>query len=138
MRVQLGDRCLSWLPSEIKALKNTDTIGLIDVLWLDKKSTSIEAAFEVEQTTSIYSGILRLFDLALSQPASRPLRGIYLVAPDDREEEVRTQLSRPAFQGIEGLFARYLPYSELESHRDSMARFGAGLKAIEAVARKLT
>ena len=30
-----------------------------------------------------------------------------------------------------------LPYSELEKHRDAMARFGAGLKAIEAVARSL-
>jgi type II restriction enzyme len=35
------------------------------------------------------------------------------------------------------LAVRYLPYSELETHRDAMARFGAGLKAIEAVARTL-
>jgi starch phosphorylase len=31
----------------------------------------------------------------------------------------------------------FLPYSELERHREAMARFGQGLKAIEAVARDL-
>jgi len=32
---------------------------------------------------------------------------------------------------------RFLPYSELENHRQAMARFGQGMKAIEAVARSL-
>ena len=32
---------------------------------------------------------------------------------------------------------RYLPYGELERHREAMARFGQGLKAVEAVARRL-
>ena len=32
---------------------------------------------------------------------------------------------------------RYLPYSELEKNRHAMARFGQGMKAIEAVARSL-
>jgi type II restriction enzyme len=32
---------------------------------------------------------------------------------------------------------KYLPYSELERNRESMARFGEGLKAIDAVARAL-
>jgi type II restriction enzyme len=32
---------------------------------------------------------------------------------------------------------RYLPYGELAKHREAMARFGAGLKAVEAIARRL-
>jgi hypothetical protein len=36
-------------------------IERIDVLWL--KGRSIKRAFEVEHTTSIYSGILRMADL---------------------------------------------------------------------------
>jgi type II restriction enzyme len=132
----LSDRCLSDLPDDLKILPSADTIGLIDVLWLEVKTGSVAAAFEVEHTSSVYSGILRLFDLSLSQPG-KSLRGMYLVAPDDREEEVRSQLSRPAFRTIGSLSARYLPYSELENHRESMARFGEGLKAIEAVARSL-
>jgi type II restriction enzyme len=35
------------------------------------------------------------------------------------------------------LDVRYLPYGELERHRASMARFGAGMKAVEAIARRL-
>ena len=46
-------------------------------------------------------------------------------------------LARPAFRRILDLNVRYLPYSELEAHRGAMARFGHGLKAIEAVARSL-
>src|SRR6266480_8049385 len=36
----------------------TRTIALIDVLWL--KGNSIQAAFEIESTTSIFSGLLRM------------------------------------------------------------------------------
>jgi hypothetical protein len=39
----------------------TRTIQLIDVLWLN--GSSIQAAFEIESTTSIFSGLLRMSDL---------------------------------------------------------------------------
>jgi type II restriction enzyme len=32
---------------------------------------------------------------------------------------------------------RYLPYGELEQHRESIARFGRGLHPIEVLARDL-
>ena len=37
------------------------------------------------------------------------MRGLFLVAPDDREDEVRAQLTRPAFQRVSDLQVRYLP-----------------------------
>jgi hypothetical protein len=43
-----------------------DTIRQIDVLWL--KGRSMARAFEVEHTTAIYSGILRMADLLALQP----------------------------------------------------------------------
>lgn len=132
---KLADHCLDALPAELEAAPGADAIRMIDVLWIDKESR-VAAAFEVEHTTSIYSGIVRLLDLALGAPG-HATRGLYLVAPDDREDEVRNQISRPAFHRVRELGVRYLPYSELERHRESMARFGAGLKAIEAVARTL-
>ena len=92
---------------------------------------------EVEHTTSIYSGIVRMLDLALGV-AGEPLRGLFLVAPDGREDEVRAQVQRPAFRRVADLRVRYLPYSELEKNRESMARFGHGLRPIEAVARVLS
>lgn len=45
---------------------------------------------------------------------------------------------RPAFRRIQDLEVRYLSYGELERNREQMARFGAGLRPIEAIARRLT
>ena len=85
----------------------------------------------------IYSGIVRLLDLALCA-GDGAVHRLYVVAPDNREANVRTQLQRPAFKGIARLQVRFLPYSEFERHREAMARFGTGLKRIDAVARTLT
>lgn len=69
------------------------TIELIDVLWL--QGDAIVAAFEVESTTSIYSGLLRMSDLLSMQPNLQiPL---YIVAPDERREKVRAEVNRPTF-----------------------------------------
>jgi len=132
----LGDGCLARLPESITSVPGAEAVRLIDVLWLERGGSHVAAAFEVEHSTTIYSGIVRLLDLALSN-SSGVAQGLFLVAPDDREEEVRLQLARPAFRRVADLRVRYLPYGELERHRESMARFGAGLKAIEAVAKTL-
>jgi type II restriction enzyme len=132
----LGDGCLEALPEALASGPGGDAVRLIDALWLTRDTGRVAAAFEVEHTTSIYSGIVRLLDLALGA-ATESARGLFLVAPDDREDDVRVQLARPAFSRIRDLQVRFLPYSELEMHRHSMARFGQGLKAIEAVARAL-
>ena len=106
------------------------------MLWVDGGAGRVAAAFEVEHTTSIYSGIVRLLDLALGA-ADGAAHGLFLVAPDGREEEVRAQLRRPAFSRVADLEVRYFPYGELERNREAMARFGSGLKAVEAVTRTL-
>ena len=66
-------------------------IELIDVLWL--KGNSIIAAFEIEHTTSIYSGLLRMADLMTLQPNINI--NLYIVAPDERkrQSEVRDKPS---------------------------------------------
>lgn len=133
---KLADGCLNELPPSLTARPGADAVRLIDVLWLDRATGRVVAAFEVEHTTSIYSGIVRMLDLALGAPG-HTVDGLYLVAPDGREGDVRSQLLRPAFARVRDLGVRYLPYSELEKHREAMARFGTGLKAIEAVARVL-
>ena len=133
----LGDDCQETLPDSIASAPGADAVRLIDVLWLDRGNSHVSAAFEVEHSTSIYSGIVRLLDLALSN-TSGAAQGLFLVAPDDRENEVRNQLARPAFQSIADLDVRYLPYGELERNREAMARFGAGVKAINAIAKRLS
>jgi len=132
---KLGDGCLERLPVP-STTPGLEAIRLIDVLWLDRSSGRIIAAYEVEHTTSIYSGIVRMLDLALGEDV-HALEGLFLVAPDGREDEVRTQLGRPAFSRVADLKVRYLPYGELKSNREAIARFGHGMKPIQAITRQL-
>jgi type II restriction enzyme len=78
-----------------------------------------------------------MLDLALSTSELHSSAGLFLVAPDAREKDVRAQLQRPAFSRVADLEISYLPYGELERHREAMAKFGTGLKAIKAIARKI-
>ena len=133
---QLGAGCLDCLPVSIEDAPSADSIRLIDTLWIDKDRSRVMAAFEVEHTTSIYSGIVRMLDLALSSDL-HVADGLFLVAPDAREEEVRAQLRRPAFSRVADLQVRYLPYGELERNRDAIARFGTGIKGVHAISRVL-
>lgn len=87
-------------------------------------------------TTSIYSGVVRLLDLALGGGAAAA-HALFLVAPDDREDDVRAQVCRPAFSRVADLRVRYLRYSDLAANREAMGRFGQGLKPVEALARSL-
>jgi type II restriction enzyme len=130
---RLGDGCLDSLVAVHGYEDFQNSVALIDVLWIsgDRK---IAAAFEVEHSTSIYSGVLRLLDLAHSQ-GGQHINSIYLVAPDKRESDVRDQVARPAFRNMNGLKVRYLPYSELLKNKDSVMRFGSDLKAIEALSK---
>lgn len=132
---RLGDGCLDTL-SDISGNEDfQSSVALIDVLWINNEK-KIVAAFEVEHSTSIYSGVLRLLDLAHSE-GGKHLNDVYLVAPDKREQEVQDQVQRPAFRKMNGLIVRYLPYSELTKHKDSVVRFGSDLKAVQALSKKM-
>lgn len=69
------------------------TIENIDVLWL--KGRSIVRAFEVEHTTAVYSGILRMADLLALQP-NMEIK-LHIVAPESRRAKVFDELRRPVF-----------------------------------------
>jgi hypothetical protein len=84
---------VSELPTQFNVATHK-TIELIDVLWL--KGNSIIAAFEVECTTSVYSGLLRMSDLLALQPNIS--MDLYLVAPDERRDKVESELLRPTFK----------------------------------------
>jgi hypothetical protein len=73
------------------------TIEQIDVLWL--RGRAIVRAFEVEHTTSIYSGILRMADLLALQP-NMDIK-LHIVAPYERREKVFQEIRRPVFSLLE-------------------------------------
>src|SRR5260370_6659631 len=85
--------CLCGLPELVVNTEVATTIGLIDVLWFEKGTNHVACGFEVEKSTSIYSGLLRLADLALALP-DHSIK-VFLVAPPDRDPEFVTHLHRP-------------------------------------------
>lgn len=65
----------------------------IDCVW--RFGFQIKSAFEIEHSTSIYSGILRLSDLKSVAPNSNyPL---FIVAPREKRPQVFEQVRRPTF-----------------------------------------
>jgi hypothetical protein len=110
------------LPTQFNEATNR-TIELIDVLWL--KGNSIVAAFEVESTTSIYSGLLRMSDLLALQPNLNIQ--IYLVAPDERRNKVEQEILRPTFNLREPPLARvcgFLSLSKLTEQLVGIRKLG--------------
>jgi hypothetical protein len=105
-----GDRNISWKNEALRDLtcdrlpnfgfdeSTRRVVGNIDVLWLD--GNIIRRAFEVEATTSIYSGLLRLNDLILAQPNNRI--NLVIGAESTRKRRVLGQLLRPTFSALTG------------------------------------
>lgn len=107
-------------------------ISLIDVLWLAKGTNQVIGAFEAEKSTSIYSGILRLSDLAVSFPHN--LRTLFLVVPDRREQEVIRQLKRPSIDR-QKVPMQYILFADLRQHCDAICKFGADHSAMTKIAK---
>jgi hypothetical protein len=94
------------------------TIELIDVLWL--RGNAIVAAFEIESTISIYSGLLRMSDLITRQPnLNIPL---YLVAPDERRDKVIAEVNRPTFSRRSPPMNRICSFISFSTLRQNMER----------------
>jgi hypothetical protein len=91
------------------------------------KNRSMARAFEVEHTTAIYSGLLRMSDLLALQP-NMDIR-LHIAAPQDRRDKVRQEILRPTFSLLERRplykMCSFLPYSAVEEmnalpHLESM------------------
>ena len=79
-----------------KTLDVPRSIENIDVVW-KFGPYSIKSAFEIEHSTSIYSGIFRLSDLRAEAPNSNyPL---FIVSSEERKRRVFDELRRPTFSG---------------------------------------
>jgi hypothetical protein len=132
---KLGDLCIDDLPTLGLDGESQKVIRLIDVVWI-KGTHQVAAAFEIEHTTSIYSGLLRMADLvALSPNLNFPL---YLVAPEHRLSKVRAQLSRPTFQILE-LHKRcgFFSTEALTKQAESIMLWATSPAVIEKLAAKV-
>lgn len=110
-------RLQSDLPQQFDQATNR-IVEMIDVLWLD--GNAIVAAFEIESTTSIYSGLLRMADLLSMQPnLTIPL---FLVAPEERRSKVFTEVNRPTFSKLPTPLVDVCRYIAFDSLTRELAR----------------
>lgn len=114
------------LPHQFDAVTNR-IVEMIDVLWLS--GPAVVAAFEIESTTSIYSGLLRMADLLALQPnLNIPL---FLVAPEDRRSKVITEINRPTFSRLNPPLVdvcRYISFESLSAKMTEVSSFVRYLK----------
>ena len=92
----LGQGCLEALPNFGLNPEDTKGISLIDVIWI--KQGAPVCAFEVETTTRVYSGLLRMSDLLSLVNAIR--FELFIAAPAARQDKVMRELGRPTFRKI--------------------------------------
>ena len=93
------------------------TVENIDVLWI--RNGSVVAAFEVEHSTSIYSGLLRMSDLVASIP-NMAIR-LYIVAPESRRAAVNGEITRPTFSSLSRPLAEVCGFISYEKLRAEYA-----------------
>lgn len=120
---------------ELPCDKDTqNTIKLIDVLWFEKGTNNIIGAFEVEKSTSIYSGILRLSDLYFSISDGDEV--FYIIIPDNREKDVIQQLNRPVIKNSK-MIIKYILFSELRANCDAICKFGTDHSIMDKIAKSI-
>lgn len=142
--VARNDRSKSWedkkfsfltidsLPKVTDNPVNQQTIELIDVLWLE--DGKIVCGFEIEHSTAIYSGALRLFDLAKILETSVQL---FIVAPDKRKKELKHVIGEsPTFrEEVLEYKPRYILYNQFCSCCDQIGRFAQDYRGLDSIAQ---
>lgn len=86
--------CASSLPPSLAPI--TGVVEEIDVVWIERGGKRPAALFEVEHTTPIYSGLLRLNDVHLLLPSPNMRLGI--VSNSERRSVFVRHLARPTFK----------------------------------------
>jgi type II restriction enzyme len=122
------------LPSQQWPPEVLETVRLIDVIWLEQATGKIIGAFEVEKSTSIYSGLLRMEDLAKSMQEKSGC--FFLTAPRQREKEVLAQLNRPSFrEHLKDISLGYIAFEDLRQHAEAMGKFGENHTVLQKIVR---
>jgi len=83
----------------------------IDVVWIKRGAGALAAAYEIEHSTPIYSGLLRLNDVRLANPR---IERLTIVSNELRRSAFIRQLNRPTFNASSlSSVCTFLEYSEV-------------------------
>ena len=112
-------------------------IQQIDLIWFDKDTPV--AAFEVENSTNVQTGIMRFVNLIKTEPSIASK--LYIIAPDSRKNKVESELKNPAFIG-EPLYidkkVKYILYSDFISlYNSTRQNLKIGQSQIDQIARSV-
>jgi hypothetical protein len=105
-------------------------VELVDVIWF--RRNEYVAMFEVEATTDILKGLLRMADLVALLP--NLVIPLFIVAPEERRGAVFEQMTRPVFSmGLQRPLeetCRFIPFepfeADLENHSERTGLFDPG------------
>lgn len=121
---RLGDDCLDQLNLPGFSPAASRIIEYVDVIWLE--GNFIAKMFEVESTTSIYSGILRMTDFVVKVPNIAV--DMHIVAPEEDEDKVREEINRPTFKKVldpnEHSYLRYISFDEVRGTHETVQKAG--------------
>ena len=103
----LGDGCLTDLPV-VAADRTRSVMRLIDVIWFRKGAGHPVRFFEIEHSTSVYSGLLRFNDVMIDFPIPEA----FIVGDGERTRaKFEREVARRTFEnsGLQGV-TKYLSY----------------------------
>jgi len=102
--------CCESLPKTFENIASV--LQEVDVIWINKGSAKLDACFEVEHSTPVYSALLRFNDIHLTSPD--PIPRFNVVANESRRSLFTRQLNRPTFRRS-GLIERcmFLDYADV-------------------------
>ena len=130
---RLGDLSLKTLPI-LTGSAFQRIVSRIDVLWF--QHDKVVAAYEIEHTTDISTGLLRLYDLGVLFPGS--VMSLCVVTPKDRLKRVQFELSRPIFEGHEmRKLCTVISEDTLLQHEEHILRWAGSPSVIESLAYKV-
>lgn len=112
----LGDLCSEKeLPKDSIPKLSVDTVRFIDVIWFDEEGYPVYA-FEVEHTTDITKGLLRLYQI-------HKLRiKLYIIAEEENKTKFEKELQKSPFSKIKHEYV-FKNYQELDEFFESVKNF---------------
>lgn len=117
--VEFRDICRTSLNLPGFSQEATSIIEYVDVIWLED-GTHIAKMFEIESTTQIYSGILRMTDFVSEVPNLAV--DMYIVAPESDGDRVAKHMNRPTFTRVldwaDHCSLEYLSFDEITTKHE--------------------
>jgi hypothetical protein len=119
----LGEGCLQDLPV-VAPERTRSVMRNIDVIWFRSGTGIPDRMFEVENSTSVYSGLLRFNDVMIDYPLDKA----FIVGGDDKtERKFQREIRRRTFEksGL-SLVTKYLSYDAVRDLWSSYRQLGGG------------